>query len=278
MTHSIAYLGPAGTFTEEASVRYDAAASLVPLPSIAAVGSAVATGSSEEGVVPIENSLEGAVNDTLDLLIREPLLRIRRELILPVEHCLMVRSGTDNEDIQVVISHPQALGQCREYIERRFPKATAMASLSTAAAVEQMKVSEVPAAAIAPRRAAELYGADIIDQGIQDRPNNVTRFVVLARDDHPRTGRDKTSLCFSFDEDIPGQLYGVIKEFAERDINLAKIESRPTKDGLGRYMFLIDLEGHKQDPSIAEAITLLQAKVTTCKIFGSYPRYEEARL
>jgi len=251
---------------------------LVPLPSIAAVGSAVASGALEEGVVPIENSLEGAVNDTLDLLIRESLLRIRRELILPVEHCLMVRSGAVAEEIQVVISHPQALGQCREYIERRFPKASVMAALSTAAAVEQMKVSQVPAAAIAPRRAAELYGAEIIDEGIQDRPNNVTRFVVLARDDHPRTGRDKTSLCFSFAEDIPGQLYGVLKEFADRDINLAKIESRPTKDGLGRYMFLIDLEGHKQDAMIAEAISLLQARVSICKIFGSYPRYEEARL
>lgn len=277
MAYSIAYLGPAGTFTEEAARRYDPDALLVPLPSIPSVGAAVATGRAEEGVVPIENSLEGAVNDTLDLLIQESRLHIRRELILPVEHCLLVSPGTVLEEIQIVISHPQALGQCREYIQRRFPGAQAVAALSTAAAVEQMKVLEVASAAIATRRAAEIYGAEIADEGVQDRLNNVTRFVVLAGEDHPKTGRDKTSLCFSFDEDIPGQLYGVLREFADRNINLGKIESRPTKDGLGTYIFLIDLEGHKQDAAVAEALDLLQAKVSMCKIFGSYPSYQHSQ-
>ncbi len=274
MARAIAYLGPAGTYTEEAARRYDADADLIPLASIAAVGSAVADGKADEGVAPIENSLEGAVNDTLDLLIQESRLRIRRELTLPVEHCLLVAPGTDLDGIEVVISHPQALGQCRDYIERRFPRAQAVAALSTAAAVEQMKASPIPAAAIAMRRAAEIYGVTITEEGIQDRPNNETRFVVLAREDHPPTGRDKTSLCFSFDQDIPGQLYAVLKLFADRNINLAKIESRPTKDGLGRYIFLIDLEGHKLDAGVREALSALQARVSLCKVFGSYPRFE----
>ncbi len=285
MARTIAYLGPAGTYTEEAALRYDAGAVLMPLASIAAVGNAVAVGDSDEGVAPIENSLEGAVNDTLDLLIQESRLRIRRELNLAVEHCLLVAPGTDLDQIGVVISHPQALGQCRDYIKQRFPKADVLPALSTAAAVEYMQEAmavehvkgaawPVPVAAIATRRAAEIYGVVIAEEGIQDRPNNETRFVVLAREDHPPTGRDKTSLCFSFDQDIPGQLYAVLKLFADRNINLAKIESRPTKDGLGRYIFLIDLEGHKLDAGVGEALSALQARVSLCKVFGSYPRFE----
>jgi prephenate dehydratase len=271
----IAYLGPAGTFTEEAAQRYDPQAQLIPFPSIPAVALAVDSGMAEEGVVPIENSIEGSVNDTLDLLIHEARLFIRKELVLPIEHCLLVMPGTQASEIRVVYSHPQALGQCRRFLERCFPKAQLVASLSTAAAVEELKKSQVPAAAIAPRRAAELFGVDIIARGVQDNPSNVTRFVILAHTDHPPTGRDKTSLCFSFDEDRPGLLHGVLGEFARRHINLAKIESRPTKRTLGRYIFLIDLEGHREDPPVKEAIEGVRAQVSMLKIFGSYPRWSE---
>ncbi len=275
MAKRIAYFGPAGTFTQEAALRYDPSAELVPFPSITAAALAVRSGMADEAVVPIENSLEGSVTDTLDLLIREDRLFIRHELVLPIEHCLLVKGETQIPDIQVVFSHPQALGQCRGFLERCFPKAQLVASLSTAAAVEDMKKSQAPAAAIAPARAAEIYGARILARGIQDNPSNRTRFVVLAPSDHPPTGRDKTSLCFYFGENRPGVLYDALGTFARRKINLAKIESRPTKEVLGEYIFLLDLEGHREDPLVKEAIQELKGQASRVKLFGSYPRWSE---
>ncbi len=283
----IAFLGPVGTFSEEAALHYikgqetrgdsfgAAGERLEPFPSIPAVALAVASGIAEEGVVPIENSLEGSVTYTLDILIQEDRLSIRRELVLPIEHCLLVKPDTRASDIQTVYSHPQALGQCRDFLERCFPKAQLVASLSTVAAVEDMKQSPTPAAAISPRRAAELHSVEILAQGIQDNPSNATRFVILASSDHPLTGRDKTSLCFSFAEDKPGLLYNVMGEFARRNINLAKVESRPTKRSLGQYIFLIDCEGHREDAIVKEAIEAVRGQTSMLKIFGSYPRWRE---
>lgn len=274
MAQRIAYLGPPGTFSEEAALKYDEKAQLLPFSSIPAVAAAVDSGIAEEGVVAIENSLEGSVTDTLDLLIHESKLLIRQELVLPVEHHLLVKPGTEALEIKVIFSHPQALAQCRRFLERCFPKAELMAALSTAAAVEQMMSSSTPAAAIGTHRAAQLYGAQILARNVQEHFPNATRFVVLARNDHPPTGRDKTSLCFSFGEDRPGLLYDVLKEFAECNINLAKVESRPSKESLGKYIFLVDLEGHRQDPSITQVLKKVQAKTSLFKVFGSYPRYE----
>ncbi len=273
MTLRIGFLGPEGTYTEEATLQYDSQAELVPFPSIAAIGQAVSSGLTEQGVVPIENSLEGSVTFTLDLLISQPGLSIREELVLPIEHFLLALPGTQFPDIQVIYSHPQALAQCRDFLEKRFPQAQQGASLSTVSAVTDMRNSELPAAAIAPRRAAELQDVEIIGQNIQDNPNNVTRFVVLAGEDHPPTGGDKTSICFSFDQDSPGVLYEALGEFASRNINLAKIESRPTKESLGRYIFLIDCEGHRQDPLVKDALDAVAHKVSMLKILGSYPRW-----
>ena len=275
MAKKIAYLGPPGTFSEEAALKYNEKAQLLPFSSIPAVAAAVDTGIAEEGVVAIENSLEGSVTDTLDLLIHESKLLIRQELVLPVEHHLLVKPGTEALEVKVIFSHPQALGQCRRFLERCFPQAEMMAALSTAAAVEQMMASSTPAAAVGTQRAAQLYGAQILAKSIQDYSPNVTRFVVLARHDHPQTGRDKTSLCFSFGEDRPGLLYGVLREFAECSINLVKVESRPSKESLGKYIFLVDLEGHRQDPSTRQVLEKVQAKTSLFKVFGSYPRYEE---
>jgi prephenate dehydratase len=177
----------------------------------------------------------------------------------------------------VIFSHPQALAQCRRFLERCFPKAQIVAALSTAAAVEQMMAYSTPAAAIGNSRAAEIYGAQILAKNIQDRSPNVTRFVVLAPKDLPSTGRDKTSLCFSFNDDRPGLLYGVLEEFAKYNINLAKVESRPSKEALGKYIFLVDIEGHRQDRIIGEVLGRVQAKTSFFKVLGSYPKYQLKR-
>ena len=278
LARPLAFLGPHGTFTEEAARLYDAAADLRPYPTILAVGGAVAAGETGQGVVPIENSLEGSVNFTLDLLISEPGLFILREMVLPIEHHLMGKPGTRLDEVQVIYSHPQALAQCRGYLERRFPQARRMASLSTASGVADAWNSPLAAVAIAPRRAAELHGAEIFQSGIQDGTANATRFVVLDQRDHPPTGDDRTSMCFSFAAaDAPGQLYWVIGEFARREINLAKIESRPTKQSLGQYIFWIDCDGHREDEPMAAAIAAIAQATSSFKVLGSYPRWDNAR-
>jgi prephenate dehydratase len=269
----LSHLGPAGTFSEEAALLYAPTADLVPCASIVASAQAMLQGEADEAILPIENSLQGAITDTLDLLIHESGYQIKRERNLPVAHNLMAKPGTALKDIRRVYSHPQALGQCRGWLEANLPDVEVAAALSTAGSVEQAASAEVPAAAIAPKRAAELYGAEIIAAGIQDDDNNVTRFVVLARNDAPATGDDKTSVCFSFDDDKPGLLYQVMGLFADADINLSKVESRPTRMGLGRYYFLVDLEGHREDAPVIAVLGEASKAVSDLKVFGSYPRF-----
>ncbi len=268
----IAYLGPPGTFSEQAALDYAHGAELAPFTSITSAALSVLNGEADEAVCPIENSLQGSVTDTLDALLHRDGLHIRQELTLDIVHNLMVKPGTVLAAVERVYSHPQALGQCRAYLEEHLPNAELAAALSTAAAVEQAMESETGAAAIAPSRAAELYGAQTIAWGIQDDDNNVTRFVVLAARDHPPTGADRTSIAMAFSQDRPGQLFGVLREFAERNINLAKIESRPTRLGLGKYYFLIDAEGHRDDPPLAQALEYVRREASLLKVFGSYPR------
>lgn len=275
---SLAYLGPPGTFGEEAALLYNNQAYLIPFLSHHAIASAVQTGLADEGIMAIENSLEGSVNDTLDLLIYESGLMIKKEMALPIEHYMLVKPGTQTQEIKIIYSHPQALAQCRHFLERIFPKAQMVAALSTAAAVEQMISSPEPSAAIGSKRSAELYGADILARGIQNnllKAPNITRFVVVAREDSPPTGYDKTSICFYIGEDRPGSLFNVLEGFARRNINLTKIESRPSKESLGKYFFLVDMEGHKLEPLVAETLKEVKAKTALFKIFGSYPRYRE---
>jgi prephenate dehydratase len=272
MTNRLAYLGPAGTYSEEAALKYDSGAALVPFSSIPAVVGSIDAGKADLGIVPIENSLEGAVTYTVDLLIHESKLLIRDEVVLPIHHCLMTNPGTRVEDIKVIYSHPQSLAQCRAYLEKRLPYAQPMASLSNSAAVAEMQKSQKTAAAIAGRRAAALYGAELIDKDIEDNSNNVTRFVVLAPTDHAPTGRDKTSLCFDFADDAPGILVSALQEISSRGINLNKIESRPTRKSLGRYIFLVDIDGHREDDIVREALTALKSQVSMLKVLGSYPR------
>jgi prephenate dehydratase len=280
MSESVAYLGPPGTFAEEAALTYlrqtlpTELPELLPYPTITSVARAVQHSAVAQGVVPIENSLEGSVAETLDLLLgAETALHIRAEIILPVVHLLLVRPGTRADEVRTVFSHPQALGQCRRYLDEQFPNAGVVPTTSTAAAVAEMMGFPLPAAAIGTRRAGELYGAVVLAHGIQDHPANETRFVVLAKEDHVPTGRDKTSLSFTFNEDRPGLLVGVLREFADRQINLAKVESRPMKEALGRYHFLVDLEGHRLDELVVEALQSIARHSAEFKVFGSYPRH-----
>jgi prephenate dehydratase len=167
------------------------------------------------------------------------------------------------------------LGQCRDFLERCFPKARLEPSLSNAAAADTVAEGASGAAAIAPRRNAELRGLELLARGLQDNERNVTRFIVLAEQDSPPTGDDKTSLCFSFSNDRAGQLYEALGQFAQRNINLGKVESRPGKHQLGEYVLLIDCEGHRESPLVREAIDGLRSMCTTLRIFGSYPRWSD---
>ena len=247
----------------------------------------MAAGRADAGVVPIENSLEGAVTFTADLLIHDSDLSIHDEVVLAIHHNLIAAPGTSLEDISVVYSHPQALAQCAKYLHGRLPNAKLVASLSTSGAVESLTsrpnagsgAGPVPeagagAAAVGTVRAAQIYGANILEQSIEDNPNNETRFVVLAAEDHEPTGDDKTSLAFTFDQDAPGLLHTVLAHVLDEGINMAKIESRPNKLELGRYYFLLDLDGHRLDAHLIRALDKIRETVTTLKVFGSYPRYK----
>lgn len=272
MSQHIAYLGPAGTHTEMACLEYNSKAVRLPRPSIIEAANAVSDGLAEECIVPIENSLQGSVTETLDLLIHKSSLMISNELVLPIEHCLLANKGAKLDDIKIIYSHPQALAQCRLYIAKYLPQSQEVASMSTSGAVEEMKKYGIQAAAIASSRASKLYDCQVLARSIADNPNNMTRFVILSKSDHPRTGNDKTSICFSFGQDKSGMLYSTLSEFSERNINLTKIESRPTRESLGQYIFLIDLEGHRQDQIVNQTLLNVKSKVSTFKVFGSYPR------
>ncbi len=273
----LAFLGPAGTFSEEATLKYDPDAEPVPMASITAVASAVESGMADLGIVPIENSLEGSVTETLDVLVRSArALSIQNEAILPIEHYLLVKPRAKAASVKVLFAHPQALGQCRGFVERCFPKAAVEAALSNSAAVEEM-MSRDGAAAIGTRRAAEIYGAEVLAKGIQDRSPNLTRFVVLGREDHAPTGDDKTSLACAFVvEDRPGLLVGALKEFSERGINLSKIESRPSREKLGTYIFLMDVDGHRSEKPLATALERVREQCSFFRVLGSYPKYRSA--
>ena len=269
----LAYLGPAGTYSEQACITYDPDADTAPYASIEDAAAAVGAGEADEVVLPVENSLGGSVPSTLDLLIREAGLFIRREVVIPITHCLVVAEGTCTGEIGTVYSHPQALVQCRTYLMKTFPGTQQVASESTASAVKEMLQKGGKAAAVANERACHLYGARLLARGIEDNPNNVTRFVVLAPTDHSPTGDDKTSICFAYDKDVAGTLHSTLGEFAHRGINLAKIESRPTREELGRYIFLVDLDGHRLDQPVADALARVRGQTSMFRLFGSYPKH-----
>ncbi len=269
----IGFLGPWGTYTQEALVKLLPVSEedLIPYTTEADVIKAVERGEVAKGMVAIENSIEGSVNATLDVLAFETNLFIEKEIIIPIHHCLMARPGVKLEEITTVISHPQALAQCRSYISKKLPRASLEIASSNADAAKTVSEKSGKFAAIGPSLAAEIYGLDILDAGIADFEDNQTRFVLVGKEPAPRTGHDKTSIvCFIF-EDRPGSLLQILQEFAYRYINLTKIQSRPTKKALGDYCFFIDIEGHVDDEIIASALKCLRCKVRDVKVLGSYP-------
>lgn len=271
----IAHLGPRGTYSEMAAeVVAGPGDTLLPYPSIPAALAAAETGDADVAVLPIENSIEGGVSATLDLLIHDTDLRIGQEVVVPIRHILIGPEGARLNDIRTVMSHPQALGQCRRFLEAQLPAATQVAALSTAGAVQAAVEGGDPAVAgIGPEPAHRLYGGVIIANDIQDNPSNLTRFVVMAADDAEPTGDDKTSIGLTADADEPGVLEKIIRPLAEAGLNLTRLESRPTKGWLGTYVFLIDFEGHRADPRVQEVLAKMGERAESLKIFGSYPRF-----
>jgi prephenate dehydratase len=270
----VAYLGPAGTNSEVAALRAYPEAELIPMPTIVAIARAVEEGSADIGVSPIENSMQGTITDTVDALIRDDGLAVAGEIVLPIEHCLMAAPGVSRDAIRIIYSHPQSLGQCRLYLERNFPDAKTEAALSNAEAVA-IAMRSPEAAAIGPARAADIYNAAILERHIEDSPSNKTRFVALAREGAAPTGRDKTSIAFAVDHDRPGTLVSVLHEFADRNINMTKIESRPSGQELGIYIFLVDIDGHRNDPMVAQALAAVKEQAAFFKVFGSYPAWQD---
>jgi len=262
----IGFFGPSGTFSEEAAnlIGDD----LIAYDSILDVLEAVERSKVDLGVVPIENSIEGPVGVTLDLLVHDYDLKIKREIMLPVSHNLLINPDEDIKNIKIIYSHIQALSQCRKFTEAM--NVVVSSTSSTAAAAEMVKGMK-NAASIGTKRASEIYGLKIAASDIQDYANNVTRFVVIAKHDNERTGNDKTSIVFSITEDKPGGLYEILEVFANEHINLTKIESRPSKEKLGDYIFFVDFEGHRIDSLIAYILNIISSKVRYIKILGSYP-------
>jgi prephenate dehydratase len=283
MKLSLAYLGPTGTNSETAAVVYSdwlastqqLTTTLCPYPSIALVLQAVAQGEAKQAVVPIENSIEGSVTVVLDTMWQSTNLQVQQELTIPIFHGLLSYSQS-LEKIKTVYSHPQALAQCQKWLENYLPQVQLIPTRSTTEGIQLLK-DNLTAAAIASPRAAELYQVPLLKPDIKDSPDNSTRFWIVASSSSDRLIHNNQSdrgshlsLAFSLPENAPGALMKALEIFAKRDINLSKIESRPTKRSLGEYIFFIDLEGNSQDPPIKEALTELSSCTEVLKIFGNY--------
>lgn len=273
MVVSVAHLGPPGTYAEAAALAYISwlsqmgkEALLCPYPSIAQTLRAAAQGQVDLAVVPVENSVEGSVTTTLDTLWQLDTLQIQQALVLPISHALMSRAA-NLEAIQTVYSHPQALAQCQGWLERFLPQVQLVPTNATTEALQYLD-EDTTAGAIASSRAAQLYNLPILVCPINDYVDNFTRFWVLSLE--PATGGNCTSLAFSVPANVPGALAKPLQVFASRDINLSRIESRPTKRSLGDYLFFVDLEANTTEASVQSALEELSTYTEKLKIFGSY--------
>jgi prephenate dehydratase len=269
----VGYLGPAGTYTEEA-LRASAPQGIeeVPFPTIYDTVMAVHDGKVDRAVVPIENALEGAVSATIDTLALDATdVRIVAEVDLPIHHCVVAAGELDLDEVKRVVSHPQATAQCRRFLRERLPGAEVVVAPSTADAVLSVRDSSGPDVALGSRLAAELYGCRVLAADVEDNPDNVTRFVWLAPAAEAAGSGSKTSLVFwGSGDESPGWLVHALQELAGRGVNLTRIESRPRRISLGHYMFFLDLEGGADDPPVAEALAALSEQVEVLRVLGSY--------
>ncbi len=265
---TVAFLGPEGTFTQEAAYKhFGHSITTHPLPAIDEIFRAVESGACQFGVVPVENSTEGVITHTLDSFLRSPVL-IAGEVALRIHHNLMSKEERI-EDIHKVYSHQQSLAQCRQWLNTSLPNAKRI-SVSSNAEAARLADSQ-GCAAIAGDMAAELYGLNILERNIEDEPDNTTRFLVIGRQSVGPTGLDKTSLLIST-HNCPGALYNTLEPFARYSISMSKIESRPSRRGAWDYVFFIDVEGHQQDEPLAKALDALEKSVLMMKLLGSYPK------
>ncbi len=267
----IGLLGPEGTFSEKATKKWNDRAELSYYDDIFDVAKAVAAREVDCGIIPIENSLEGSVGMTLDALLRfiSDETKIIGEIVIPIKHCLLMKG--DITDIKVILSHPQALAQCQQFIKNHFGDIDIQMTASTAHAAQLTSKSK-EMAAIASEESADKYGLKVVLRDVQGQKENYTRFIVLGGPTPEPTGKDKTSIIVYLRKDRPGALYEILGEFASKNINLTKIESRPTKKALGDYLFYIDLEGHIADKKVQEALNMVEKKAGVLKVLGSYPR------
>ncbi len=265
----VAFLGPLATYTHIAAMQqFGLSAQLVPQKGIATVFDEVLRGRADYGVVPVENSNEGVVSHTLDMFM-ESELKIHAEILLEISHDLLSLSG-DLSRVRKVVSHPQALAQCRKWLQENLPDIPLVDVASTALAA-QMVAEDDSAAAVASEMAANLYDLQVVKKKIEDNPNNFTRFLVIGTQTPAPSGRDKTSIMFSV-RDEPGILYRMLEPFSKRKLNLSKIESRPFKKKAWEYIFFLDLEGHAEEPSVHDALEELKGYCTLFRVLGSYPK------
>ncbi len=280
MPHRYAYLGPAGTFSEAAvrAVSHGERADAMPFPTIQAALDAVRGNAAERAVVPIENSVEGAVTATLDELAAGQDLVICAEVLLDVAFALLVRPGTEMSAVKLIGGHPVAQPQCRQWLAAHLPDAEWRSALSNAEAARQVADGQLDAA-LAGAFAADVYGLAVLARDIHDRDSAVTRFVVVRLPGPlpPVTGADRTSVIAFLADDHPGALMEILSQFAVRDVNLTRIESRPTGLGLGRYCFFIDCEGHVEEARVGEALMGLRRICSDVRFLGSYPRRDGGR-
>jgi prephenate dehydratase len=271
----VAFLGPEGTFTEQALLSQPdlAAQELVPMGTFAEVLAAVDQGAVDLGFVAVENSIEGTVNVTIDALALEHDLLIQREVVLGIQLCLMAPPGVSMADIRRVHTFPVAAGQCRQWLARELPGVEVVAAHSNAEAARLVRDEhDGRSAAVAPVLAAKIYELEVLAEDIEDHPENSTRFVLVGRGPvPPPSGHDKTTVVVFQRTDRAGSLLAILQEFAARAINLVKLESRPTKKALGDYCFIIDLEGHLADEIVADCLRDVRSKVADIKFLGSYP-------
>ncbi len=271
----VAFLGPPGTFTEEALLGQHDVASIEPvaMATIGDVLTATHDGEVDAGFVPIENSIEGTVSATIDHLIFDSDLLIQREVVLDIHLHLMGSPGTAFRELRRIVSYPHASAQCRSFLQRELPGVEVVASNSTAEAariVGEERPQET--AALAPLLAARLYGLEVLAEAVEDHADNQTRFVLVERERLPApSGHDRTSIVCFQRSDRPGSLHQILGQFAARSINLSKIESRPTKRGLGEYCFIIDMDGHVEDEVIGDCLRELHVDLAEVKFLGSYP-------